>query len=195
MKINVHDAEFLTSAVNPQGYPAHDLPEVALVGRSNVGKSSLINTLVNRRKFARVSNQPGRTQTLNFYRVQNICLVDLPGYGYARVSAGTLRQWQAMIEGYLTERPNLVGIIQVVDVRHPPTADDRQMNEWLRAMDMPYVLVATKADKISRGRYLQHAKVIRETLGVDPILFSAQTKQGRDQVLRLVWELASGRLG
>jgi GTP-binding protein len=195
MKINVHDAEFLTSAVNPQGYPAHDLPEVALVGRSNVGKSSLINTLVNRRKFARVSNQPGRTQTLNFYRVQNICLVDLPGYGYARVSAGTLRQWQAMIEGYLTERPNLVGIIQVVDVRHPPTADDRQMNEWLRAMDMPYVLVATKADKISRGRHLQHAKVIRETLGVDPILFSAQTKQGRDQVLRLVWELASGRLG
>lgn len=195
MKLNVHDAEFLTSAVNPQGYPAHDLPEVALVGRSNVGKSSLINTLVNRRKFARVSNQPGRTQTLNFYRVQNICLVDLPGYGYARVSAGTLRQWQAMIEGYLTERPNLVGIIQVVDVRHPPTADDRQMNEWLRAMDMPYVLVATKADKISRGRHLQHAKVIRETLGVDPILFSAQTKQGRDQVLRLVWELASGRLG
>jgi GTP-binding protein len=195
MKINVHDAKFLTSAVNPQGYPAHDLPEVALVGRSNVGKSSLINTLVNRRKFARVSNQPGRTQTLNFYRVQNICLVDLPGYGYARVSAGTLRQWQAMIEGYLTERPNLVGIIQVVDVRHPPTADDRQMNEWLRAMDMPYVLVATKADKISRGRHLQHAKVIRETLGVDPILFSAQTKQGRDQVLRLVWELASGRLG
>ncbi|MDI9441663.1 MAG: YihA family ribosome biogenesis GTP-binding protein [Firmicutes bacterium] len=193
--MNVHDAEFLTSAVNPQGYPAHDLPEVALVGRSNVGKSSLINTLVNRRKFARVSNQPGRTQTLNFYRVQNICLVDLPGYGYARVSAGTLRQWQAMIEGYLTERPNLVGIIQVVDVRHPPTADDRQMNEWLRAMDMPYVLVATKADKISRGRHLQHAKVIRETLGVDPILFSAQTKQGRDQVLRLVWELASGRLG
>jgi GTP-binding protein len=195
MKINVHDAKFLTSVVNPQGYPAHDLPEVALVGRSNVGKSSLINTLVNRRKFARVSNQPGRTQTLNFYRVQNICLVDLPGYGYARVSAGTLRQWQAMIEGYLTERPNLVGIIQVVDVRHPPTADDRQMNEWLRAMDMPYVLVATKADKISRGRHLQHAKVIRETLGVDPILFSAQTKQGRDQVLRLVWELASGRLG
>src|SRR5690554_2093715 len=141
MKINVHDAEFLTSAVNPQGYPNHGLPEVALVGRSNVGKSSLINALVNRRKFARVSNQPGRTQTINFYRVDTLCLVDLPGYGFARVPESVRLRWQPMIEGYLTERPNLTGVIYLVDIRHGPTQDDRQMHAWLRAMDMPYFLV------------------------------------------------------
>ncbi len=189
MGVNVHNSEFLTSAVNAAGYPNHGLPEVALVGRSNVGKSSLINALVNRRKFARVSNQPGRTQTINFYRVDTLCLVDLPGYGFARVPESVRLRWQPMIEGYLTERPNLTGVIHLVDIRHGPTQDDRQMHAWLRAMDMPYFLVATKVDKINRGRHQRQAKAIREELGTEPILFSAETGQGRDQILKTVSSL------
>ncbi len=189
MSLNIQNAQFLTSAVNSAGYPPHALPEIALVGRSNVGKSSLINTLVNRRKFARVSNQPGRTQTINFYLVDKLCLVDLPGYGFAKVPDSVRLQWGPMIEGYLTGRDNLRGVIQLVDVRHGPSPDDRQMNAWLRAMDMPYLLVATKADKISRGQYSRQAKIIRQDLGVEPILFSAQTRQGREQVWKAVFSL------
>jgi len=186
MSLNLHKAEFLTSAVDPKGYPVHDLKEIALVGRSNVGKSSLINTLVNRKKFARTSNQPGRTQTINFYQVDTLCLVDLPGYGFSKVPDAVRKQWRPMIENYLTGRPNLVGVLHLVDVRHPPSEDDKTMNSWLRKMDMPYVLVATKLDKISRGQYGRHAKVIRDILRVEPLLFSAETKQGRDEVLALV---------
>jgi len=190
MMLNVHDAEFLTSAVNARGYPAHELKEIALVGRSNVGKSSLLNALVNRRKFARTSNQPGRTQTINFYRVDQLCLVDLPGYGFAKVPAAVRSAWRPMIEGYLAGRANLVGVLHLVDVRHEPTKDDRVMNQWLRDMDMPFALIATKADKISRGQYQKQAKMIRDVLKAEPVLFSAQTKEGRDEVLGIICELA-----
>lgn len=189
MNFNLHDAEFLTSAVNANGYPDHDLVEVALVGRSNVGKSSLINTLVNRKKFARTSNQPGRTQTLNFYRIDSLCLVDLPGYGFAKVPEGVRNQWGEMIENYLTERPNLAGVLHLVDLRHKPTAEDQMMTRWLQEMDMPYVLVATKADKISRGKYQIHTKAIRDSLKVEPVLFSAETKQGSEEILALIGHL------
>jgi GTP-binding protein len=189
MILNVHNAEFLTSAVNARGYPVHDLREIALVGRSNVGKSSLINALVNRRKFARTSGQPGRTQTINFYRVDRLCLVDLPGYGFAKVPAAVRSAWRPMIEGYLTGRPNLVGVLHLVDARHEPTKDDQVMSIWLREMDMPSVLIATKADKISRSRYQKHVKMIREALQREPVIFSAQTKLGRVEVLSIICEL------
>lgn len=191
MSLNVHDAEFLTSAVNVRGYPIHDLKEVALVGRSNVGKSSLINTLVNRKKFARTSNQPGRTQTINFYRVDRLCLVDLPGYGFAKVPAAVRSQWRPMIEGYLTGRENLVGVLHLVDVRHKPTQDDQVMDAWLREMGIPSILVATKLDKLNRGQYQKHVKVIREVLQREPVLFSAKTKEGRDRLLALLTEMAA----
>ncbi|HHY10354.1 MAG TPA: YihA family ribosome biogenesis GTP-binding protein [Firmicutes bacterium] len=189
MKINVHDAEFLTSAVDPTGYPKHDLKELALVGRSNVGKSSLINTLVNRRKFARTSSQPGRTQTLNFYRVDTIGLVDLPGYGFARVPERIRQRWRPMIEGYLTGRRNLIGVLHLVDLRHKPTEDDLIMSTWIKNMDMPCILVATKADKVSRGRQKQQAKLIGEILHGEPVLFSAKTRDGRNEILTKVKQI------
>jgi GTP-binding protein len=154
-----------------------------------VGKSSLINTLVNRRKFARTSTQPGRTQTINFYQVDSLCLVDLPGYGFAKVPAAVRSAWRPMIEGYLTGRPNLVGVLHLVDVRHEPTKDDLVMGTWLSTMGVPSVLIATKVDKISRGQYQKHVKMIKNALGKEPVLFSAQTKEGREDILQVICEL------
>lgn len=190
MKLNLHDAEFLLSAVNESHYPKHSYPEIALVGRSNVGKSSLLNALVNRKKFARVSGQPGRTQTLNFYRIDQLVIVDLPGYGYARVSEAIRRQWRPMIENYLTKRPNLKGIIQVIDIRHQPTADDRMMAEWINAMGIPAFVVATKADKISRGRHKPSLEKITDILQIPGIVFSSETRLGRDALISIVQQLA-----
>lgn len=186
MSINIHDCEFITSAVKSNQYPVHPYPEIALVGRSNVGKSSLINALVNRKKLARVSGQPGRTQTLNFYRVDRLVLVDLPGYGYAKVSESVRAQWKPMIEGYLTERENLVAILMIVDIRHRPTADDQMMAEWIAAMDIPAWVVATKADKISRGKYKQHMNRIISVLHLPGLIFSAATKSGREDLIAVL---------
>lgn len=184
--LNLHNSSFLTSAVDAGGYPAHSLCEIALVGRSNVGKSSLINTLVNRKKFARISNRPGRTQTINFYRVDRICLVDLPGYGFAKVPPRVRQKWGPMIENYLKGRPNLGGILHLVDLRHHPTEDDQLMNAWLREMDMQYFVIATKADKIARGKQGYRAEVIKKALDAAPLLFSAETGKGRAEVLKIL---------
>lgn len=184
--INWRKATLLGTVVRPDQYPVHELPEIALVGRSNVGKSSLINSLIGSR-LARTSNTPGRTQTINFYGVdERLCLVDLPGYGYAKVPQTVKRQWGPMIERYLTGRDNLVGVLQIIDIRHPPTADDEAMAEWLRQSGVPAVAVATKADKISRGRRPQHVQRAAQHLQFPVTAFSAVKGDGREDVISVL---------
>lgn len=189
--IRITSAEFITSAVKTADYPAGDIPEVALAGRSNVGKSSLLNKLVSRKGLARTSNTPGRTRLINFFLVNDqFHLVDLPGYGYAKVSAGERESWRKMVEGYLKTRKSLRGVALLVDSRHQPTALDVQMYGWLKHRGIPAVVVATKADKLSRSRLLQSLKVIRTTLSLtdgDPLVpFSAETGLGREELLEIV---------
>ncbi|MFD1395343.1 ribosome biogenesis GTP-binding protein YihA/YsxC [Kroppenstedtia eburnea] len=185
--MKVTESEFVISAVGPAQYPADALPEIALAGRSNVGKSSLINRLIHRKNLARTSSKPGKTQTINFYRINGaLFFADMPGYGFAKVPKSVKAAWGRMIEGYLSNRDELRGVIQVIDVRHPPTRDDIAMYEWLKHYRMPTMIVATKADKIPRGRWQKHLKQVREGLrleaGVPLILFSAQTGQGKEEV-------------
>lgn len=185
--MNTQNAKFEISAVNPQQYPAHRLPEMALVGRSNVGKSSIINSLLNRKNLARVAAEPGKTRQINFYNVDNILyFADLPGYGYARVSKAEKASWGEMIETYLNSRNQLQLILMLVDIRHTPSEDDRIMFEWLVNQDRPWLVVATKLDKISRGQVQKQLQDIRKTLAMNPeetvIPFSAHTGQGRDEV-------------
>ncbi|MFA5537451.1 MAG: ribosome biogenesis GTP-binding protein YihA/YsxC [Bacillota bacterium] len=184
-------AEYALTAVQPDQYPQGNLPEIALVGRSNVGKSSFINKLVNRRSLARTSGQPGKTRTLNFYLLNDaFYFVDLPGYGFAKVSRTQRQQWGVMIESYLSQREQLAFIIQLVDIRHEPTEDDVQMYQWLHAFDAPRMVVATKADKISRGRRLQQVKIIKNKLGLEPgvplIPFSAIDGTGKEETLKRI---------
>lgn len=187
MKVN--EAEIVISAVGPEQYPADARPEIALVGRSNVGKSSLINRLINRKQLARTSSSPGKTQTLNFYLInRSFYFVDLPGYGFAKVSKQIKAKWGRMIEQYLRERETLRGVIQLVDLRHPPSRDDGQMIAWLEYYGIPTVIVTTKADKIAKGKRSQHVKVIQRELGIrsteDIIVFSAETGEGKDALWR-----------
>ncbi|MFC4600426.1 ribosome biogenesis GTP-binding protein YihA/YsxC [Cohnella hongkongensis] len=189
--MKIKTTEFMISAVGPSQYPEEGLPEVALAGRSNVGKSSLINKMLLRRNLARTSQQPGKTQTLNYYRINGeLIFVDFPGYGYARVSKTEREAWGRMIERYLREREPLKLVLQLVDVRHPPSADDVRMYEWLSHYSLPMIVVATKADKISRSQWPKHMKTIRHNLGmpghVPLVLFSSVTGQGRDELWSLI---------
>ncbi|HEX3030812.1 MAG TPA: ribosome biogenesis GTP-binding protein YihA/YsxC [Bacillota bacterium] len=195
MKVN--EASYIASAVNLSQCPAEGYPEVAFAGRSNVGKSSLLNTLVNRRSLARTSSKPGKTQTINFYLVNNnFFLVDLPGYGFAKVSKEVKATWGKMIEQYLRGRDVLCGVVQLVDIRHEPTNDDIQMYQWLQHFQVPVTVVATKADKISRGRRPQHLKTIKDKLQLQPgtrlIAFSAETREGLEEVWTVLEELITG---
>ncbi|AFV06635.1 GTP-binding protein EngB [Dehalobacter sp. CF] len=154
----------MISAVKPQQYPEGTRPELAVSGRSNVGKSSLINKLVNRKGLAKVGKTPGKTQTINFFNINDEWyLVDLPGYGYAKVSQETRMQWGKMMQTYFRLRENLKGVIQLVDIRHQPTEEDRMMLEMLKVNNIPVLVVATKADKIARGQRPKYLKIIAES--------------------------------
>ena len=163
MKINPNNLQLTISAASAKQYPETDMPEIALAGRSNVGKSSFINTLLNRKNFARTSSSPGKTQLLNFYNVDDtVHLVDVPGYGYARVSKKEREKFGKMIEEYLTTAPNLKAVVALVDLRHEPSEDDKLMYTFLKFYDIPVILVATKADKIPRGKWNKHVSVIKK---------------------------------
>ena len=173
--------------MGPKQYPTDQLPEIALAGRSNVGKSSLINKFINRKNLARTSSKPGKTQTLNYYRINNeFYFVDLPGYGFAQVSQSVKEKWSKFIDEYLTRRETLRGVIQLVDLRHPPTKDDIAMYDWLMHMHQDVLVVATKCDKISKGQWLKHVKQVREGLNADKsqqiLVFSAETGQGLEEL-------------
>lgn len=183
--MKVIDAKLLTSAVKPNQYPDLHLPEIALAGRSNVGKSSFINKMINRKKLARTSQKPGKTQTLNFYQInEEIIFVDVPGYGYAKVSKAEREAWGEMIETYFLQREQLCAALLIVDIRHNPTEDDQMMYEWLKHHGISVVVIATKADKISRGKRMKQVKQIRRSLAMDEsdslIPFSAETGEGKE---------------
>lgn len=188
--MKITQAEFIISAVKPSQFPTDALPEIALAGRSNVGKSSLINSLINRKNLARTSSRPGKTQTINFYRMnQAFYFADVPGYGYAKVSKSQRAEWGKMMETYFTTRDTLRAVMLVVDLRHPPTSDDRLMYDFLKHYDIPVLVVATKADKVPKGKWQKHVKIIREGLDLvqtDPIItYSSETKGNKEKV----WEV------
>ncbi|AWN61577.1 ribosome biogenesis GTP-binding protein YihA/YsxC [Streptococcus sobrinus] len=187
--LNTHNASILLSAANKSHYPQDDRPEVALAGRSNVGKSSFINTLLGRKKLARTSSKPGKTQLLNFYNIDDkLRFVDVPGYGYAKVSKTERAKWGKMIEEYLVTRDNLRVVVSLVDLRHEPTADDVQMYDFLKYYEIPVIVVATKADKVPRGKWNKQEALIKKKLNFDQadsfIVFSSETKEGYD----LAWD-------
>ena len=170
--------------------PENEHPEIAFAGKSNVGKSSLINALMNRKSFARISATPGKTQTINFYNInEELYLVDLPGYGYAKVSEQEKAKWGQLIERYLHGSEQLKAVFLLIDIRHDPSANDRMMYEWMVYQGFAPIIIATKLDKIKRSQIQKNVKAIREGLGVQPgttiIPFSAETKQGREEI----WEL------
>ncbi|MCC3865131.1 ribosome biogenesis GTP-binding protein YihA/YsxC [Terrisporobacter petrolearius] len=166
--MKIRSSEIVVSAIKKDQYPAEGLPEIALVGRSNVGKSSATNALLNRRNFARTSQTPGKTRTINFYKInEEFYFVDLPGYGYAKVSKSEKDKWGVIMERYLQDRPELCAIFLLVDIRHEPTNDDVMMYEWIKHFGYNCVIIATKADKISRGQYQKHISVIRKKLQLE----------------------------
>ncbi len=188
--MKITSAEFITSAVYPYQYPEALLPEVAFVGRSNVGKSSLINTLVNMKRLAKTSNTPGRTQLINFFQInRKFSLVDLPGYGYARVPASVKKGWRAMVEGYLEGRESLRLVVMILDIRRDPSHDDDQLIQWLRSNAINTAFVLTKADKLSKSRVNISRQKIGTHLGIsrdELIPFSAKTRSGKDEIWRVI---------
>jgi GTP-binding protein len=194
--MKITSADIVISAVKPEQYPELDLPEFALAGRSNVGKSSFINKMLNRKNLARTSSKPGKTQTLNFYLInEEFHFVDVPGYGYAKVSKSERAAWGKMIETYLTKREQLRAVVLIVDLRHPPTKDDVMMYQFLKHYDLPCIIINTKADKVPKSKWQKHIKITKETLELDPndtiILFSSETGYGKDQAWDVLNSLMS----
>jgi len=189
------DVEFLISAFKESQYPVSDRPEIAFAGKSNVGKSSLINTLVNRKKLARTSSTPGRTQSINFFRLgKTLYLVDLPGYGFARVPVKVKKSWREMVETYLIRRPTLKAVVVILDIRRDPASGDIDLIQWLRHYNIHPIMVLTKADKLSRQQAKKRAGLIAGQLaGISPdgsVVFSAKTRQGKDEIWERMREAA-----
>lgn len=192
----VRSLEFLGGMAGIEAWrPEIALPEVAFAGRSNVGKSSLINRLLQRKKAARVSNTPGRTREVNFFKVNDqFVLADLPGYGYARISKEAKQAWQPLIEGYLRTSPTLRGVVQLLDIRHPPTPDDHEMLRFLADVGTPTLVVATKIDKLTRSQLAEHLQTLSRAIGIPPeevLPFSSVTGTGRDELAQAVVGLVS----
>lgn len=191
----IKKCELLITAARKEQYPDTTVPELAFAGKSNVGKSSMINALLNRKSLARTSSSPGKTQTINFYNVNDVLnFVDLPGYGYAKVSKTEKEKWGKMIETYLSTREQLKEVILLVDIRHEPNANDIQMYDWIKSYGYTGYVIATKADKISKSQRIKQINVIKKTLNVDDInlitAFSSSEKLNVDKV----WELFEGMI-
>lgn len=188
MKVN--NVSLDAVAVKPAQYPTDEMPEIAFAGKSNVGKSSLINSMVYRKAIARTSQNPGKTRTINFYNVENkLYFVDLPGYGYAKAPKTEIAKWGKMIENYLLKRKTLRAIILLIDIRHEPGENDRMMYDWLKHYGYKIIIIATKSDKLKRSQLSKHISMLRKSLQLDKsdllIPFSSETKDGRDEL----WEV------
>jgi len=191
--MKVTSAEFLKSATEPSQYPGESIPEIAFVGRSNVGKSSLINTLLNRKRLARISTVPGKTRLINFFKINDrLSFVDLPGYGYAKVPLSVKKTWGPMVERYLKERENLCLVILILDIRREPSADDLALVDWLRHYDVKFIYVLTKMDKISKNQLSRRRRTIMGHLNPihdeSAIMFSSKTGYGKDDVWGKIME-------
>jgi GTP-binding protein len=187
----VNHADIFISAVRKEQFPADGLPEIAFAGKSNVGKSSLINAMVGRKSLARSSRHPGKTRTINFFNIDHrMYFVDLPGYGYAKVSKHESAKWGAMVEGYLLKREPLKLLLLLLDIRHEPGAHDRQLYEWCVYHDLPLLIAATKSDKIKKSQTLKHLAALRRGLGMKaaPLPFSSETKDGRDALWAVIMD-------
>jgi GTP-binding protein len=190
----IKSAEFITSATKPSQYPPVKYPEMAFAGRSNVGKSSLINTIVNRKRLVKTSSTPGRTQLINFFDINNnITFVDLPGYGYAKVPTAVRKKWGPMIETYLSSRKSLKGVVVIMDIRRIPRQAEHELIDWLNYYSIACILVLTKTDKLSKTKQLKQKTIIAEALEITPnklLQFSAKSRQGKDAVWDAITSLA-----
>ncbi|MGD9349828.1 MAG: ribosome biogenesis GTP-binding protein YihA/YsxC [Desulfobacterales bacterium] len=191
--MQINSAEFVKSATRPAEYPAAKLPEIAFAGRSNVGKSSLINTLVNRKRLVKTSATPGRTQLINFFDINGrVVFVDLPGYGYAKVPASVRKKWGPMIETYLSGRQTLKGVVVIMDIRRTPQQEELNLLAWLGHYDIAAIVVLTKTDKLSKSKSAQQHGSIARALSREPrdlILFSAKSRRGRDSLWKAILSL------